>query len=51
LAVEGVAAGHEQHLNALDAESFEYWADLNYQFAADPHLYGAADHLLCVGAS
>jgi S-adenosylmethionine-dependent methyltransferase len=51
LAVEGVAAGHEQHLNALDAESFEYWADLNYQFAADPHLYGAADHLLYVGAS
>ena len=50
LAAEGLAAGHEQHLNALDPQAFAFWAELNYRFAADPHLYGAADHLLYVGA-
>lgn len=51
LAAEPLAAGHEAHLNALDEEAFSFWADLNYQFAADPHLYGAADHLLYIGAA
>jgi SAM-dependent methyltransferase len=49
LAAEGLVTGHEQHINALDEVSFEFWADLNYRFAPDPHLYGAADHLLYVG--
>jgi ubiquinone/menaquinone biosynthesis C-methylase UbiE len=49
LATEGVAAGHEQHLNALDEASFEYWVDLSYRLCGDPHLLGAADHLLYVG--
>jgi ubiquinone/menaquinone biosynthesis C-methylase UbiE len=49
LAAEGLVAGHEQHINALDPHGFEYWADLNYQFCSDPSLYGAADHLLYVG--
>ncbi len=49
LAVEGLAAGHEAHLKTLDTESFEFWADLNYHFCCDPHLLGAADHLLYVG--
>ena len=49
LAVEGVASGHEQHMNALDEDAFEFWADLTYLFSTDPHLWGAADHLLWVG--
>ena len=49
LAVEGVASGHEQHMNGLDEEAFAFWTDLMYRFSADPHLWGAADHLLWVG--
>ncbi len=49
LAAEGLAAGHEKHLNALDEKAFDYWADTNYRFCSDPHLYGAADHLLYIG--
>lgn len=51
LAAEGMAAGHEQHLNALDEEAFSYWVNLTYHFAADSHLYGAADHLLYIGTA
>lgn len=51
LASEGLAAGHEKHLNALDADMFEYWANLNYRFCADPFLLGAADHLLYIGSA
>lgn len=49
LGVEGLAAGHEEAVNALDAHHFAYWADLNYRMAADPALLGAADHLLYIG--
>jgi ubiquinone/menaquinone biosynthesis C-methylase UbiE len=49
LGVEGLAAGHEQHLRALDPAGFEFWADLNYRFSREPSLLGAADHLLYVG--
>lgn len=49
LAVEGVTSGHEQHMNALDDDAFAFWADLTYQFCSDPHLWGAADHMLWVG--
>lgn len=51
MAVEGLAAGHEQHLNALPESAFEYWVELSYRLCADPHLLGAADHLLYVGTS
>ncbi len=51
LAVEGVTAGHEQHMNALDDDAFEFWANLSYRFSADPHLWGGADHLLWVGTT
>jgi S-adenosylmethionine-dependent methyltransferase len=50
LAVEGLAAGHEQHLNSLEGAAFEFWADLNYRVASDPCLWGASDHLLYVGS-
>jgi hypothetical protein len=49
LAVEGLVAGHERFLNELDAPAFEYWVGLNERFCRDPHLLGAADHLLHVG--
>jgi S-adenosylmethionine-dependent methyltransferase len=50
LAVEGLTAGHEQHINAQQGEAFEFWADLNYRLASDPCLWGAADHLLYIGS-
>ncbi len=49
LAAEGLAAGNERHVNELTGASFEFWADLNYRFCRDPHLLGAADHILYVG--
>jgi S-adenosylmethionine-dependent methyltransferase len=49
LGVEGLTAGHEQHINALEEPAFEFWADLIYRFASDPYLLGASDHLLHVG--
>lgn len=49
LGVEGIAAGHEDKLNLLQGDAWEYWVDLNYQFASDPALHAAADHLLYIG--
>lgn len=49
LGVEGLAAGHEQHINQLEGAAFDYWVELNEHFCRDPHLLGAADHLLYVG--
>lgn len=49
LAAEGIAAGHEQHINALEEAAFAFWLELNYRFCRDPHLLGAADHLLYIG--
>jgi S-adenosylmethionine-dependent methyltransferase len=49
MAVEGLTSGQDKNVKALDAPAFAYWADLNYRFCTDPHLWGAADHLLYVG--
>jgi ubiquinone/menaquinone biosynthesis C-methylase UbiE len=49
LAIEGLAAGHEQHLNALDEKAFEYWVDITYRLCSEYALSGAADHLLYIG--
>ena len=49
LGVEGIAAGHEDKLNLLQGDAWEYWVDLNYTFASDPALHAAADHLLYIG--
>ena len=46
---EGVVAGHEENVNALQGEAWELWVDLNYRLGQDPALRGAADHLLHVG--
>lgn len=46
---EGVVAGHEEKVNALQGEAWELWVDLNYRLGQDPALRGAADHLLYVG--
>lgn len=45
---EGIAAGHEENLNALTGEAWERWLNWNYRFAKDAHLVGAADHLLVI---
>lgn len=46
---EGVVAGHEAFVNALEGKSFEDWADLNYRIGKDPAAMGAADHILYIG--
>lgn len=46
---EGLLAGHEETVNALNGDLWDAWVDLNYQVGHDPSLYGAADHLLYVG--
>jgi SAM-dependent methyltransferase len=47
---EGILAGHEETVNALEDELFEAWVDLNVRAGREPTLRGAADHLLYVGA-
>jgi ubiquinone/menaquinone biosynthesis C-methylase UbiE len=47
---EGLIAGHEETVNALDGELWAAWVDLNYRLGREPSLYGAADHLLYVGS-
>ncbi len=49
LGCEGVVAGHEGHVNALDGELWQQWVELNYQLGHEPSLFGASDHLLFVG--
>ncbi len=46
---EGVAAGHEEKINALTGEAWARWVDLNYRLGQDPALWGASDHLLYAG--
>lgn len=46
---EGVVAGHENFVNSLEGEKFEFWADLNYRIAKDPAAIGASDHILYIG--
>jgi ubiquinone/menaquinone biosynthesis C-methylase UbiE len=46
---EGVVAGHEEQINALQGAAWEWWANLNYQLGKDLTLHGAAIHLLYVG--
>lgn len=49
LGVEGILAGHEMAVNMLTGAAWEAWVTLNEQFARDPALLGAADHLLYIG--
>lgn len=46
---EGIVAGHEEAVNALEGEAWEAWVELNYRMGREPVLYGAADHLLYSG--
>jgi len=48
LGVEGLSTLIDDKLNQLQGAEWEAWVDLNYQLAADPSLYGASDHLLCI---
>ncbi len=49
LGAEGIVAGHEEKINELSGEAWEYWVNLNYHLSHDPALLGAADHLIYIG--
>jgi S-adenosylmethionine-dependent methyltransferase len=49
LGCEGVVAGHEEKVNALQGEDWDQWVDLNYRLGQEPSLYGASDHLFYIG--
>ncbi len=49
LGCEGVVAGHDGKVNALEGDAWEAWVDLNYRLGQEPTLFGASDHLLYVG--
>jgi SAM-dependent methyltransferase len=49
IGVEGIVAGHEEGVNALQGSAWETWVELNYQLGQDASLYGASDHLLYLG--
>lgn len=49
IGVEGIVAGHEDGVNALQGSTWDAWVDLNYQLGRDASLYGASDHLLYIG--
>lgn len=49
LGLEGIVSGHEESVNALSGEAWEYWVKLNYDYAKDPALHAASAHLLCIG--
>ncbi len=48
VAVEGLAAGREEKLNALTGKDWEFWVDVNYEIGQDPTTHGGAMHLLAV---
>ena len=45
---EGISAGHENMLNEVHGDEWNWWVDWNYRFSKDLHLRGAADHWLAV---
>lgn len=49
IGVEGVVARLEDRINALDAEMWQAWVEMNYRIGKDPAMHGAADHMLYVG--
>ena len=48
LGLEGVVSMHEDKINELDGEAWEYWLDVNYRIAHDPAILGAVEHILAV---
>lgn len=46
---EGIVAGHEEGVNALEGEAWDAWVELNFKLGQEPTLYGASDHLLYAG--
>lgn len=49
LGCEGVASGHEAHINSLTGQDFETWSEINYRIGKDPAAIGASDHILYIG--
>ncbi len=48
--VEGVTAGHDESLNALSGEDWDFWVEWNYRLGLEPSLLGASNHLLYIGS-
>lgn len=48
---EGVVAGHEGKVNAVQGEAWELWVDLNYRLGQDPALRSATNHPLYIGCN
>lgn len=46
---EGVVAGNEEQVNALEGEPWATWVDWNYRLGQERVLWGASDHLLYIG--
>ena len=46
---EGIVAGHEEAVNALEGAAWAAWVALNDRLGRESSLYGAADHLLYSG--
>jgi S-adenosylmethionine-dependent methyltransferase len=49
LACEGVVSMIEDRLTETSGDLWQTWVDLNYRLSRDPSIFGAAEHLLCVG--
>ncbi len=49
IGVEGVVAGYEQGINALDGAAWDRWVEMNYRLGRDSSLRGASDHILFIG--
>lgn len=48
LGVEGVVSGHEDKVNALSGDAWDFWVETNYQIGHDPSLHGGVEHLLAI---
>ena len=48
LGLEGVVSMHEEKINALHGENWQFWVDINYAIAHDPAVLGGVEHILAV---
>ncbi len=48
LGVEGVVSGHEDRINALSGDAWDFWVETNYQIGHDRSIHGGVEHLLAI---
>lgn len=48
LGLEGVVSMHEDKINVLEGDAWEYWVDMNYEISHDPSILGGVEHILAV---